>query len=304
MKRTEQFQGLKLLFVLSIVVMHAGSPVLGNGADLCSFFFVISGFFYKGDTVGYRKYIWRKISALLPLQWVCLGGIILVSHLSVYWDVIPHLFLFQSYIPYKHYEFFNYNGVAWFLSSLLFCYAVSPVVYRYILKVRNKILLLLLLLVTILVLYYCVYNEYRTWFIYISPIFRLIEYSLGITLRRVVDGRGNKLVVSEYVIIILFGVYLLLLRFGVFSNTSAILHVALIALLFWNPETFVTRILSLKGVMWLSKYCIYIYMSHCVFLALFANIAFMRIPLVLLCSLCFGVGYEYVCGFVKRLSYR
>ena len=143
--KTEQFQGLKLLFVLSIVFMHAGMPILGEGADLCSFFFVISGFFYKGETcVRYRDYMWNKISSMLPLQWMSVILAVVVLHLSVHWDIIPHLLLLQSYIPEKGFEFFNYNGVAWFLSSLMFCYALSPVVYKVILKIKDKKLLWLL----------------------------------------------------------------------------------------------------------------------------------------------------------------
>lgn len=300
--KTEQFQGLKLLFVLSIAFMHAGCPILGEGADLCSFFFVISVFFYKGNTaIGYRKYIWRKAYALLPLQWICLGASILVNHLSVNWDIIPHLFLLQSYIPYKHFEFFNYNGVAWFLSSLFFCYCVSPFVYRCMLRVKNKLFLLLLFLIIILLLYNCGYGEYRTWFIYISPIFRLMEYTLGMSLRQVVGRYDNGLILNKYVVVFLFSGYLLFLCFGVFGNSSAVLHVAFIALLFWNPETFVTKILSLKSIVWLSKYCLYIYMSHCIFLALFSHLGGVRIPLALFCSVCFGMGYEYVSRFAKSL---
>lgn len=84
----------------------------------------------------YRDYMCNKISSMLPLQWLSVILAVIVLHLSVNWDIIPHLLLLQSYIPEKGFEFFNYNGVAWFLSSLMFCYALSPVVYKVILKIK------------------------------------------------------------------------------------------------------------------------------------------------------------------------
>lgn len=159
----------------------------------------------------------------------------------------------------------------------------------------------MLFLIIILLLYNCGYGEYRTWFIYISPIFRLMEYTLGMSLRQVVGRYDNGLILNKYVVVFLFSGYLLFLCFGVFGNSSAVLHVAFIALLFWNPETFVTKILSLKSIVWLSKYCLYIYMSHCIFLALFSHLGGVRIPLALFCSVCFGMGYEYVSRFAKSL---
>lgn len=78
--------------------------------------------------------------------------------------------------------------------------------------------------------------------LYISPIFRLMEYTLGMSLRQVVGRYGNGLVLNKYVVVFLFSGYLLFSCLGVFGNSSAVLHVAFIALLFWNPETFVTKI--------------------------------------------------------------
>lgn len=298
--KTEQFQGLKLLFVLSIVFMHAGMPILGEGADLCSFFFVISGFFYKGETcVRYRDYMWNKISSMLPLQWMSVILAVVVLHLSVHWDIIPHLLLLQSYIPEKGFEFFNYNGVAWFLSSLMFCYALSPVVYKVILKIKDKKLFLILLFFIIWALCKFVSGEYATWFIYVSPVFRLVEYSIGVTLRQIANNSNRIFVKNIYANIIIICVYLLFLRYRVFGNTSAILHSLFIFYFYLNVETCLTRLFSLKAIVFLAKYCIYIYMLHCIFLSLYSHCGILKVPLAILSALCFGMVYEHIYNKVR-----
>lgn len=264
------------------------------------FFFVISGFFYKGETrVRYRDYMCNKISSMLPLQWLSVILAVIVLHLSVNWDIIPHLLLLQSYIPEKGFEFFNYNGVAWFLSSLMFCYALSPVVYKVILKIKDKKLFLILLFFIIWALCEFVSGGYATWFIYVSPVFRLLEYSIGVTLRQIANNSNRIFVKNIYANIIIICVYLLFLRYRVFGNTSAILPLLFIFYFYLNVETCLTRLFSLKAIVFLAKYCIYIYMLHCIFLSLYSDCGILKIPLAILSALCLGMVYEYIYNKVR-----
>ena len=150
--RTKSYQGLRLLFFVSIVAGHCGHTICGGGGELCSFFFIISGFLYKYNN-DYWKYVKRKIINIFPIYYVCLFilllGKIYTGHLHLGVDIIPHLLLVQSWLPaFKETSHF-YLGPAWFISSLLFCYLVSPLCYKLI-KQNNKYVAIIMLTVLII----------------------------------------------------------------------------------------------------------------------------------------------------------
>lgn len=136
-ERTSSIQGLRVLFILSIIFMHAGLKVFGEGGELCSFFFVVSGFLFAGKQVKTLPYMKKKLSSMYPIYLIFLAIWIvsdsLVSgHVAIKSNIVAHLLLLQSWRP--AFVPFDYLGTAWFLSSLLFCYACGPTLSRWLSK--------------------------------------------------------------------------------------------------------------------------------------------------------------------------
>jgi peptidoglycan/LPS O-acetylase OafA/YrhL len=147
-ERTLAIQGLRLLFITDIVFGHASHTFLGGGGAECSFFFVVSGFLFAQKPIPYKEYLWRKAKHIYPPYWICLILLILgfvvkgtIHKLEPGWDILPHIFLVQSWIPVIDAYFFKYLGTSWFLSSLLFCYIVAPHVYKFVVKFKKYIIL-------------------------------------------------------------------------------------------------------------------------------------------------------------------
>ena len=133
----KSLQGLRLLGIITIVAGHAGFSLWGGG-DWCAFFFILSGFLYKTEVKNcsdFISYVWHKVKSIYPVYWFCLFAYIALAYIrgnveqyTIGWDLIAHLALLQSWIPCV--EAMSYLGLAWFLSSLMFCYCCSPILKK------------------------------------------------------------------------------------------------------------------------------------------------------------------------------
>lgn len=141
--------GLKAICVLGVFAWHC-LPVtdwFNIGARCCEVFFVVSGFLegYKHRTdyeftISEVVSIYaKKFRALFPLHFVTfLLGIIAAVIKGFAWGTfnkatcvaaVYNLLLLQAWVPEQRFWF---NGVSWFLSALLFCYACAPfIAYLY-----------------------------------------------------------------------------------------------------------------------------------------------------------------------------
>lgn len=130
--------GIKTISMLLLFWWHSTlpNPTADLGARMCEVFFVISGFLvgynnYKKDKVTTKKFV-KKIADFWPLHLILLLVMFIYNYgiyksISIKKVIIAfiNLFLIQSWSPYSE-TYFSYNGVLWFLSSLLFCYLISP----------------------------------------------------------------------------------------------------------------------------------------------------------------------------------
>lgn len=93
-----------------------------------------------------------------------------------------NLLLLQSWIPSI---MFSFNGVSWFLSSLLFCYFITPIILNLIksLKTTFNIILFLGIIILIKILFETFWIQYINWesgfMFHVFPIYKLTEYTLG-----------------------------------------------------------------------------------------------------------------------------
>lgn len=148
--------GLKVLAVLGIFFWHLGiisAPDLG--ARLCEVFFLVSGFLegYRhagsfSDKVGDAvAFVGKKLKAVWPLHLATfLAALVIAIVLGRQWFLgadkkelllaaVYNLTLTQAWFPAIKFWF---NGVSWFLSALMFCYAAVPLLSGAVRRLNSK----------------------------------------------------------------------------------------------------------------------------------------------------------------------
>ena len=95
--------------------------------------------------------------------------------------LISSVLLLQSWIPNSEY-YWAFNGVTWFLSSLIFCYSFSFITLRILKKYDESCVFITLILLQFAIetISLTVLDSgISTWLTYICPAYRFIDYSLG-----------------------------------------------------------------------------------------------------------------------------
>lgn len=317
-ERTLPLQGLRVLLMLGIVCLHVYQhPVFGSGRELVSFFFVISGFLYR-DKLPWKAYLKKKAISVYPIFWIVLFLSEVICYLrggnNLTWGIIPHVLLLQSWVPDVWFSF-DYVGVAWFVSSLMFCYVVSPLVYRYVSRVSTRNSLFGILILSIFV---CYTDECRVdindqqfafieWLTYANPVFCMLEYMMGMLLWNVVKNAQyvHLKVKHEPLALILLAIYF----YCIYENGGAKLsmaHVCMIGLVYKFGSRIFNGLFANKYVVWLSSYVMFVYMSHqSLTINCFRSRIDSNVVLVVLCFLLgilFGMFYNrFVSPKMKRL---
>lgn len=295
-ERTVVFQGLRLIGIVTIVAAHAGLSLVGGG-NWCTFFFVLSGFLFH-DSIGtvqeYGQYLWRKASRLYPIYWFCLALYLLLAvvrgceqQYTLHWDFIAHFLLIQTWLP--GIDPMAYLAVAWFLSALLFCYLVAPLIYKIVDKSKYAILLFISVIIT-----FYAFNANG----YLSPLFRLCEYAIGMWLFRWLC-KGKKQRKEPFAGLILLAVLslLALLRYGVPIWSNIPLFALLIYGVYMFQSDILRSILGNRFIVWLSKSDMVIYLTH-------AGIGFHLVYYFLSFHAAIATLGSIVIGVVIRLSFE
>ncbi|MCQ2958682.1 MAG: acyltransferase family protein [Bacteroidales bacterium] len=267
--QTKNFQGIRILFLLGIAFMHAQMPIFGQGNLLCTFFFILSGFLYKQPS-SVKDYYIKKIVKIYPFYWICIGLYYSLLTRPIDWNIIPHILLLQSFVPSSSTEiyYFKYIGVSWFLCSLLFCYAVSPFVYPLLKKIKGNanivVIGIVILAMILLRASKLVPQDYRSWFFYISPFWRLLEYMLGIMLKSALEETKERqeLMFPNLCGLTVLGLYLFALNQQVSPLYVSIIHLFVIFFLYTYKSAILDFILGNKYVVNLAKYGLNMYLSH------------------------------------------
>lgn len=279
-ERTQNFQGIRLLLLMGIVFMHAGMQFIGTGWLICTFFFILSGFLYKHPK-SISAYIKKKLLKTFPLYWICLLLYFFLFGFNVKLDVIPHIFLLHAYIPsisenaltsenfIPTQYYFKYLGPSWFLSSLLFCYLVAPLLYKLFFKIKREniltILLILFLFIILLRNYssYIIPDGYGVWAFYISPYFRVFEYALGMLLGFAIkDSPRRKIKGVNFISIAIITALVLYLRGQMSVLFISGIFLFLIYYIYMYKSTLMDIVFGNKIVVTLANYSLAIYLAH------------------------------------------
>lgn len=234
------------------------------GGELCSFFFIISGFLYKYSP-NYWGYIKRKVLNIFPIYYICLIILLLgrtyTGHLHLGLDILPHLFLIQSWLPEFYDSLHFYLGPAWFISSLFFCYLISPLCYKLIER-NNKYVSIAILISLIITVHTIGWEGNNVYFTYISPIERLFEYMLGMSLGFVVKSMGYKKEPFSGMMLLVIIFYLLLIKYLGLNWILIFIHPMILALIWMYESPLLNCIFANRVVMRLASAGMFIYLSH------------------------------------------
>ena len=190
---------IKFISMLAIIKWHISiwkMKPIDYGARMCEFLFASSGFL-----VGYNhfrnpleanyyqsfSYIYKHLKSFYPMYLIntfidmYIHRNIPINFLTFVEILIINILMLQSWSRYK--EFVPcFNGHTWFLSSLLFCYFLSPILLRGIKSIkRSLIIFLITALIRILeeeIIIKGAINLFDADFHY-GPIVRLLEFYMG-----------------------------------------------------------------------------------------------------------------------------
>jgi peptidoglycan/LPS O-acetylase OafA/YrhL len=201
--RLDSLTGLRFFAAWMVVVHHfsnfAALPYLwrytGFGATGVTFFFVLSGFvltwsFVPSDSA--PRFYWRRFARIVPLHVVTT---LIALPVFYSWRDVPYdwtaiglsLLLLHAWVPTAT-TYFAGNPASWTLSCEMFFYALHPFVVRPALAMRGA--LLGAATVAVLAAVFIVTRWSPDWFslrivgwlLYVSPLFRVGEFLLGIAL--------------------------------------------------------------------------------------------------------------------------
>lgn len=191
----QSLRGIFAIFIFLHHIQYNGENLfLAGGPCGVTFFFILSGFVMSA---GWEKKIdegretktqlfLRRIIRVYPLHLLCLFAVILLSfrnfNINFFIKLIPNLFLLQSWVPVKS-VYFSGNALSWCLCDLMFFYLVFPFIMTLIEKHKKiyKALISVIILSYLCGIYY-IPEEYMHSLIYINPLFRLVDFLLGISL--------------------------------------------------------------------------------------------------------------------------
>lgn len=193
--------GCKFVAVFLIFWYHSALPNYGIdiGARITEILFVVSGFcvsynwFYSLPTPSYAtsfEYVYKKVKKFWPLHALMTTFVLFYGlknetigfSIKMLVSLALNLSLLQAWSPDES-VFFSFNGASWFLSAILFCYFISPVLMQTV-KRKNTILFLISAIIfRILISEIDIMNpEIFGWTEHVYPLVRAVEFYIGMLL--------------------------------------------------------------------------------------------------------------------------
>lgn len=183
------------LMAVVVVTFHSGIGCLWNWTySGVEFFFLASAFllamrhpFDRFTMQGYRAFLLQHASRLYPLNWLALALLVLLTcvfHAGIidWTNVTLTALLVQSWSP-VHDMHYGLNPVAWFMSVLIFCYLIYPLLARLIrrMRLRYKVLLAAILMALLAIILVPLSLEGREA-VFVNPLAHVVDFTFGMML--------------------------------------------------------------------------------------------------------------------------
>lgn len=221
MKRIVGLDCLRIMMVFMVFLfhswMHLGLQIgkltsfISEGAVYMTMFFMLSGYVlglkYKHltmDKLSLRNFYVKRIASIFPLYIICVvlyppiyGRESLFQNILIIpFELLGVQSFFPGLTPVSH------NGGTWFVSCIMFCYLLCPLMLRIICFLSRKTLLILgTLIFALLLLSPWIVYTFQIQDIYSNPYIRSLEFMLGIILAtgfaEDISSRSNSLLRSR-----------------------------------------------------------------------------------------------------------
>lgn len=281
--------GIKVIAVLLVFWWHSiiPKPPCDLGARMCELLFIISGFLvaynYSNKVTNSSwkdsiTYCLKKICQIWPLHLITFLLMLYRAELNVksILTAVLNLSLFQSW-SYNQDVFFSFNGISWFISSLMFCYFMSPLFIKMISKRKNTaVLLVLVTLIRFAV--ELIHISYPNYFFHISmhvsPLIRSMEFFMGMCVYNVfstvkenvhisADSTKSKTLLTLFEIgIIIISSGLAIVGNGVLPRAVFVVLSCLLVFVFAFEGGYIAKFLSIKPFIWFSSIQLEFFLIH------------------------------------------
>lgn len=235
--RIQSVVALRALAFLGIFFLHSGCPFQWSNFGVATFF-VLSGFLLsyryqdtviRGGCKGSLRFAVKHIKKIYPLHIVTMMTVLILNVVELIvmhrfsvveigklgFKIVLNVLLMQSWFPSVSVNV-SLNGVAWFLSSILFCYFMFPMLHKLFRNRGQKSLgaiamtiLLLQFGITAVLVWLNITEDILRWATYDAPFFRLGDFAIGAIAGTIVAR--NKMKTLKHgkaliIIVVLFGI--------------------------------------------------------------------------------------------------
>lgn len=224
----------RAIFIILIFLFHAGVVNIGGTFGVAGFF-ILGGFCnYLGynekvklKSFNMRGYLAHRLSKFYPLHWLLLVPSFISELFTGYSLVKSTIILFinalllQSLIPLKE-VYFSYTAVSWYLSDTVILICLFPSICRLVerLSTTSCSIVFVVFIAIEIVSLKLIPAEQLHYFLYINPFARVIDFSFGIFLAKLVktlsveewlkvNGRKLRLVNRGGYLLIISGLYII-----------------------------------------------------------------------------------------------
>lgn len=194
-----------------LIVLHHYLPAINVpyhydfGNTIVLFFFVLSGFHitlsWKDKIFGNsQEFLIKRCAKIFPLQWLTLLLFVVFGvNIESLWAIPFHMTLTQSIMPFWEINF-SLNVPSWFLSSIFFCYLLTPLMLKYGKRNLRGFIMMQVCVIVFYTFFLYVASKYvgLRWLAYISPFSRIQDYSIGMTLGFLWGELSKRRILSHY----------------------------------------------------------------------------------------------------------
>ena len=340
-----QLTSLRFFAALAVLSSHLlflreiDSPIksianifFGEGHCGVTFFFVLSGFIlthaYQHSliqkTLSTKTYLLLRCARIWPMHILTALPFIvylIYKHGSDILSVVTiNIFLLQSWVPLVKY-YISLNAVSWSLSVELFFYVSFIFLVQISVKFLQRIALLWFVVIATAaaIMIFSGYSHWSTgtneieinhWIFYINPVFRLLDFMVGILIYRVAFVKKDK--IQDATVSEIAAVSLLIIGAYVYSTfvfpeilRAQLLYLPLMAYIiyvFSKGTGLISRLLKGKTLVLLGEASFSLYLIHNPIISL-ANAVFLktslRIPVI-----AYAIILTIFCVVASVLTYK
>lgn len=201
---------------------------------------------------------------------------------------IINIFLLQSWFPNKK-IWLGFNGVSWYLSTLIFLIAITPLLYLFSNYIKNKkkairlyISLVVLNTFIIFILSYFIKINVQYW-LYAFPPVRFLDYSIGFYIGKIFKDKKDRILIlnkvwysiNEIFALLFIIISLILSKYINESFRRVVFHLpfALYTIyIFAQNKGIISKLLSCDKIVQMGNKTFYYFIAHVVYLRYLYNV--------------------------------